>query len=139
MADTSEMRESGSGWISFAGVIFILAGTYNVIAGISALVNKGYFIPGGVLYGTLFFWGVIWLILGVIQLAVSALLFARSEAGRIIGLTIAVISAVVWMFNLGLAPLWATANLVVDVMIIYGLSAHSEAFMAGRPQMPSPT
>jgi hypothetical protein len=68
----------GAGWIAFAGVMFLIVGTFNVIAGVAALADDDYFKANELLFGDLSFWGLSWITLGASQILTSYLIFKRS-------------------------------------------------------------
>jgi hypothetical protein len=118
----------GTGWATLAGVLFMVAGLWNVIAGWAALVRKEYFDQASMLYHDLQVVGWVWLGIGVIQVLTSYLLFARMPSGRVLGITLAALSMLVWFFAIGAYPVWAIMIVAIDALIIYGLAAHREAF-----------
>lgn len=126
-------RGSGGGWGDLAAVLFVIGGIQNGIAGLSAIFKKEYFSEGSLLYEDLQVWGWVWLILGFAQLVAASLLLGRSNTGRIMGIVLASISAVVWFASIGAYPLWALVILVLDVLVIYGLTTHPEAYGEGTP------
>ena len=66
MADHSNDL-AGSGWSMFAGVWLAVAGLFNAIDGLVALLNKEYFNEAALVYDNLQAWGWAFLIIGVIQ------------------------------------------------------------------------
>ena len=76
--------------------------------------------------GPLEFWGWVGLIWAVIVIIGAVLLFQNRRSGRIMGITVASISAVFWLLALPTFPLMAVAVLAIDVLIIYGLVVHGE-------------
>jgi hypothetical protein len=81
-----------SGWITFAGVIALVAGGYNALSGIAALADDDTLAARAteVLYGIdLTAWGWFWLIVGVVQLVTGVLILGRSIWGLWLGVGIA--------------------------------------------------
>jgi hypothetical protein len=111
-----------SGWATFAGIMFLVAGAANIIWGAGALAEKEYLPEGGLLFSTLTFWGWVAIIWGAIVLLGSFLLLTDSPSGREVGLVLAVVSAVFWLFALPVLPIFALTAILVDSLIIYGLS-----------------
>ena len=111
-----------SGWWAFAGTMMLIVGGFNLIEGIAALAQKEYFNSSGLLYDNLKFWGWLMLIVGIVQLITSFLIFARSLAGAVIGIFLAAVSAFFAFFAIGAYPWWALTILVVDGLVIYGLT-----------------
>ena len=85
-------RTSGRGWYDFAGAMFGIAGAFNSIQGLSAVLKKEYFAGGTLVYDNLQFWGWTWLVIGVLQ--VIAALMLLTGQGRVLGIILAALSAV---------------------------------------------
>ncbi len=119
---------AGTGWATLAGVLFLVAGIWNFIAGWAALARKEYFDEASMLYQNLQVVGWVWLGIGVIQVLTSYLLFSRMPSGRVLGITLAALSMLVWFFAIGAYPIWAVMVVAIDALIIYGLAAHREAY-----------
>jgi hypothetical protein len=111
-----------SGWWAFAGTMMLIVGGFNLIEGIAALSQKEFFNEGGLIYENLEFWGWVILIVGIVQLITCFLIFARSVAGAVIGIFLAAVSAFFAFFAIGAYPWWALTILVVDGLVIYGLT-----------------
>ena len=106
----------------------MVAGIWNFIAGWAALARKEYFDEASMLYQNLQVVGWIWLGIGVIQVLTSYLLFSRMPSGRVLGITLAALSMLVWFFAIGAYPIRAVMVVAIDALIIYGLAAHREAY-----------
>lgn len=117
-------RRTHSGWVTFAGVLFVIAGCGNLIWGLAALAKKSYLPENGLMFSTLNTWGWIALIWGVVVLVGAILLLSRSEAGPPVGIVLAGISAIFWLFVLAVLPIFALTAIFLDVLVIYGLAAH---------------
>jgi hypothetical protein len=124
----AEQRTVGTGWAYFAGILFMVAGFWNLFAGIAALARKEYFSEAGLLYQNLQLWGWVWLVVGAVQLVTSWLVISQRESGRVLGVILAALSMLVWFFSIGAYPLWGVLVVSVDVLILYGLIAHGEQF-----------
>jgi hypothetical protein len=121
--------DRGSGWITFAGAMFIFAGTFNVIAGIAALTDDNYFRTDELLVGDIKFWGWTWLTLGASQLLVSYLVFKRSGAGLFLGAVLAGINAIDHLVAVGAYPIWSIIVMTIDFLILWALLTNSERFI----------
>jgi len=115
-------RRSDRGWYDFAGALFGIVGAFNAIQGLSAIMKKEYFAGGALVYDNLQFWGWAWLIVGVVQIGAAIMLF--SGQGRMLGIILASLSAVVSFTSLGAYPAWGIIVIALDVLIIHGLTAH---------------
>jgi hypothetical protein len=111
-----------SGWVTFAGIMFVVAGFANIIWGIGALADKQYLPEEGLLFSSLTFWGWIAIIWGALLLLGSYLVLMDSPSGRETGIVLAVASAIFWLFALPVLPIFALTAILIDSLIIYGLS-----------------
>jgi hypothetical protein len=115
-----------SGWVTFAGVMFVVAGAANIIWGIGALSDKEYLPEEGLLFSSLTFWGWISIIWGALLLGGSYLVLSDSPSGLTVGVVLATVSAIFWLFALPVLPIWALTAIIIDALIIYGLLAEGE-------------
>jgi hypothetical protein len=117
----------GGGWLTFAAVIFLIAAAFNTLYGLAALVNDDYFAVDELLFGDLSMWGVIYLIFAAAQLATALFIISRRSAGAVLGIGLASLHAIVVLMSIGAYPVWSVVLLVVDGMIIYGLTVYGFA------------
>ena len=132
-------RQGGRGWYDFAGAMFGIAGAFNAIQGLSAIFKKEVFSEEALVYKDLQFWGWVWLIVGIVQIAAAIMLF--SGQGRVLGIVLAAISAVVSLTSLGAFPVWSIVVIAIDVLIIHGLTTRADVAVhetAMGPQAPRP-
>jgi hypothetical protein len=127
--DTYESR--GTGWKTFAGIMILIAGIFNVIDGLSGVTNvsqlKNYFPNGNAelpLTNDLKTWSWVVLIIGVIMVLAGFLIFSGNMFGRIVGVFAASVNAIIQLSYIDHNPFWSFTIIVVDVLIIYGLVAH---------------
>src|SRR5258707_15574166 len=66
---------SGAGWVAFAATLFLILGIFNVIDGIVAVSKDSHFAGDKLFFGDLTLWGVILLVIGVLQLLASFQLY----------------------------------------------------------------
>lgn len=115
---------TGWGWLTFAAVVFILAGIANGLWGIAALANDDYFTADELLFGDLAMWGVFYLVLAGAQLMTAWLILRRSAVGALLGIGLTLTHALIALMSIGAYPLWTVIVLVIDGLIIYGLTVH---------------
>jgi hypothetical protein len=113
-----------TGWVTFAGVMFVIAAAANIIWGIAALDEKEYLPESGLLFSSLTFWGWVAIIWGALLLLGSYLVLTDSPSGRGLGVVLATVSAVFWFFALPVLPIFALTAIIIDSLIIYGLVEH---------------
>jgi hypothetical protein len=121
-----------SGWITFAGVMAVIAGAYNTLSGIAAITNDDTIESRAkeVLYGIdMTGWGWFWLIVGVLQILTGVLIFQRNTWGLWLGVAFASLSALMTVFVIFVFPLWAIAVLTIDFLVLFGLLTRSDEFL----------
>jgi hypothetical protein len=121
---TREVR-GPTGWVIFAGSIMVMVGFLNFFYGLAAIVNDEVVVVGGhgAIIADITTWGWVTLILAVVLVLTGFGLFAGAEWARLVGVIIVTINAIeqVWIFPA--APLWAFIVILLDVIIIYNLTA----------------
>ncbi|MCZ7628014.1 MAG: hypothetical protein M5U19_02480 [Microthrixaceae bacterium] len=124
------MSDQPSGWAAgyagFAGVLLVVVGFFQAVAGLVALVNDEFFVVGQewVFKFDVTTWGWIHLIVGIVILASGFGIFTGNAAARTVGVLVAVLSAVVNFLWLPWYPVWAIIVIALDVAIIWALTAH---------------
>jgi hypothetical protein len=115
----------GAGWLLFAGIMVLIAGTLNCIWGIAAIDGANFFVEDErFILSDLNTWGWIVLIIGVIQLFAAFSIWSGGGFGRWIGILGASLSALGALLSIPAYPLWSLAIFAIDVLIIYGLAAY---------------
>jgi hypothetical protein len=114
------------GFIAFAGVLMIMAGGFQVIAGLAALFEDEFYVPtrNYVLEFDATNWGWIHLLLGLLVLLAGFAVLAGRTWGRVIGVILAVLSAVANFAFIPYYPFWSLAIIALDVFVIWALVAH---------------
>lgn len=120
---------SSPGWAVFVAAYLVIAGTLNVIWGIVALDNKSYFVQGGLLWSELNTWGWVAIIVGAIQILGAALVAARRAGGAVIAGFLAFFGIMLNFLAIGAYPVWSVIGLVVDGLIIWAVTVHSDALV----------
>lgn len=133
---TSEARGYGandarpSGWavgfVVFAAVMMMLAGGFQTIAGIAAIFEDEFFVvgPNYVYDIDVTAWGWIHLILGVILFAAGAGVLSGATWARVVGITLASLSAFANFFFIPYYPVWSIVIIALDVAVIWALSVY---------------
>jgi hypothetical protein len=138
MTDTSRRRSAETaryddeptawaGWVVFAGVMLIMLGTFQIIQGLVALFDDGFYLVNSnglvvdVDYNT---WGWVHMGIGVIGVLAGLGLLAGNMAARIVGVAVAFLSAIVNLAFLSAYPVWSTIMITVDVIVIYAIIVH---------------
>ena len=116
--------DTGRGWAVFAGVMFVSLAAINTLYGLEALIDEDYFAADGLLFGDVATWGAIYLLFAPFQLATGVLLLKQRAFGAFVGIALAVLHGTMALASIGAYPLWTTITLVIDGLIVYGLSVH---------------
>ena len=116
----------GSGWVTFAMLLLLLAGTWNIIDGVAA-ISSAHVYPNGTHYvfSDLNTWGWIVLGLGIVQIAAGASLVTGTEWAKWFAILVTGVNAIGQLLFLPAYPFWALAMFTLDVFIIYGLAVYS--------------
>ena len=125
------MDNDGYGWKLFAGIMVMLVGVFNVIDGLRAITNasqiEGRFPNGEVqlpLTNDLKVWGWVVLVIGAVMILAAFLIFTGNMFGRIVGVAVAALNAIVQLSYLDHNTFWSFTMILVDILVIYTLVAH---------------
>ena len=111
---------TGTGWVTFAAILFLISGTFHVIDGIAALAKNDQLSKNGELFANLTFWGVVWLIIGGLALYAGYALLSGS-GGRAVGIFLASVAIIGQLMFLNANPFWALIMIAMWFMILYAL------------------
>jgi hypothetical protein len=125
MESSTRAGKSDSGWAAFAGVIMFVVGSLDALWGLGGILNDDVVVVGGhgAIIADITTWGWVHLILGsLIALTGLGLLLGRTAArwAGVFFVALNAISQIVWFTS---APLWAFLLIILDVVIIYQLTA----------------
>jgi len=115
-----------AGWITFAAVILGLIGTLNVIQGLIALFDDGYFVVRGeddLLLVDFTVWGVILLAWGALLVGAALGLAAGRGWARWFAIVAVSINVIAQIGFLAAYPLWTAIMIALDVVVIFALTA----------------
>jgi uncharacterized membrane protein HdeD (DUF308 family) len=118
-----ERTQPGEGWITFAGIILLLAGLLNFVWGIAAIDESTFFTDEGryVIFDDLKTWGWFILIVGVLQVGAAFSIWNRHLYGAVFGILSASVNILILLFTVNAYPFAAFMVFIVDVLVIYGL------------------
>jgi hypothetical protein len=121
-----DQRTGWTGWITFAAVMMILAGSLNLLYGIIAAVNDEWvvFTNRANVYLDISEWGWVHIIVGAVVLISGLGLFSGNILARTIAVVVASISLLVNFFFIPVYPLWAITVIVIDLLVIWAVTAH---------------
>jgi hypothetical protein len=121
-----ERTVTGTGWLTFAGVMLIIVGFLDIIDGLWALdrsdTRSNLLLYADKLGG----WGWFYLILGIILVLTGIGIFYRSQVARWIGIilaSIAIVSNMLWIF---VFPITSLVVMFLASLVVYGLVVYGE-------------
>jgi hypothetical protein len=115
------------GWALFAVTMLVLSGSFQVVNGLIALFRSGTYLVGSeglvvdVDYTT---WGWVHIGLGLLAVVAGLGLVRGHLWARILGITLAVLSAIAYMAFIPAAPALCLVVIATDILVIYALTAH---------------
>ena len=126
--ESSARLAPGERWVTFAAVLFLVVGTFNIIDGIALLVDDNYFHTNALLFGDQSMWGWFSLIMGAGQILVGFGIFSGSILAQIVGVFWAGFNACLHLLMIGAYPAWSIIIMAIDGLVIYGLIMYGRAF-----------
>jgi hypothetical protein len=134
-ADTGPARRTDrevdrglTGWVAFAGVALLIVGSLDALWGLAAILNNEVVVVGG--QGALIIdittWGWVHLLLGSLIALTGLGLLSGNSAARVAAIFFVAVNAVAQIAWFPAAPLWAMLMILLDVTIIYQLTARWE-------------
>ena len=115
------------GWVTFAGVMMLLLGIFHAIAGFVGIFKDDYYLVGkeGLLvqvdYTT---WGWFHLIWGIVVVLAGIGLLAGQMWARVVGVIIAMGSAIINVAFLSAYPIWSAIMITIDILVIWAITDH---------------
>jgi hypothetical protein len=119
-----------SGWtvglVVFAGVILGLVGVFHAFTGLAAILENEFFVVGPEYAYEIdvTVWGWLHLIFGIIVVAAGVGVFNGATWARVVGITLATISAVGNFFFIPYQPVWAILMIALAVLVIAALASY---------------
>jgi len=122
-------RRGDSGWAAFAGVILFVVGSLNALWGLGGILNSDVVVVGGhgAILADITTWGWVHLILGVVIAVTGAGLLMGKTTARWAAVFFVAVNAVLQIVWFPAAPLWAFLMIILDVVILYELTARWQA------------
>jgi hypothetical protein len=119
-----------SGWVTglvlFAGVMMIMIGVYQTIIGVAALLDDQFYVvtPAYAYRVDVTTWGWLHLFLGIFVAVAGWAVIAGSTWGRVVGIAMALLSAIANFFFIPYYPFWSLLIIALDVFVIWALCVY---------------
>lgn len=121
----SEPSGAAIGWITFAGIVMIVGGSFEILAGLAALINPDSFTGvDSILEQNAESWGWWHLLVGAVIVLAGFGVFTGNVLARIIGVIGATVSAIAAFAWLPIYPVWGILVIAVDIAVIWALTSH---------------
>jgi hypothetical protein len=127
-AARAEEAPSGAavGFILFAAIMMIMAGVFQAISGLVAIFQNEFYVAtrNYLFQFDATTWGWIHLLVGlIVAFAGWGLLSGRTWA-RVVGITVALVSATANFLFIPYYPFWALTIITLDIFVIWAIAAH---------------
>ena len=104
-------ESNGAGWKLFAGIMILIVGTMNVFDGLVGITRSNYIksLTGGQLPVTnnVKTWSWVVLVIGVVMILAGFLIFSGNMFGRVVGIIVASLNALVQLAYLNHNTFWS--------------------------------
>jgi hypothetical protein len=119
-----------TGFITFAGVLMIMVGGFQSLVGLVAVLQDDFYVAtkNYVFDFDATAWGWIHLIVGVIVLLAGFGILAGQTWGRVVGVLLALISALTNFAFIPFYPFWSILIIALNVFVIWALLAHGREY-----------
>jgi hypothetical protein len=114
------------GFILFAGIMMVMAGFFQAFSGLVALFQNEFYVAtrNYLFQFDATSWGWIHLLLGIVVAAAGFAVMAGRTWGRVVGITLAMLSALANFAFIPYYPFWAITIIALDIFVIWALAAH---------------
>jgi uncharacterized membrane-anchored protein len=126
----AQRRDEPTAWVGmiiFGGIMMLMMGAFQIIEGLVALFNDEYYLVtrnGLIVSLDYTAWGWTHLIIGLIAVCAGIGVLLGQMWARVVGIIIAVVSALANIAFLSAYPVWSTIVIATDVLVIYALTVH---------------
>ncbi len=116
------------GWVFFAGFMMTMLGTFQMIAGLTVLLNSKWLVTteSSLLLLNFSTWGWTYLLLGLVVLLAGFGVMKGSVWARVAGVLIALLSAAANLASINIYPIWSIIIIAVNVLVIFALTVHGD-------------
>jgi hypothetical protein len=130
MTDGRDTSGWAAGFTMFAAVMMILVGVWQALAGLVAIFENEFYVTtrNYVFEADATTWGWIHLVVSLLVAFAGWGLLSGQTWARIVGITVAAISATTNFLFIPYYPFWSILIIAVDIFVIWALAAHGREF-----------
>ena len=125
---TAPQEQSWTGWVMFAGIVMIIAGAFDALLGLTAILlpsNEYLFLTDeAVILLDAAGWGWWHLFIGAAIVIVGIFVLRGAAWARMVGVVLVSVNAISQMGLLAVQPLWSLIMILLDIIVIYALIVH---------------
>ncbi len=128
MAANDKQVSGWVGWVYFAGLLMMISGVFQGIAGLTALLRDDFYVvtERSLLAFNVTTWGWVHMLMGVVLLAAGSAVINGRTWGRVVAIILATLSAMANFLFISAYPVWSIMVVVIDILIIYALVVHGD-------------
>ncbi|MER7251262.1 hypothetical protein [Kribbella sp. NPDC000426] len=128
--DKASEEHEVSGWAVgftlFAGIMMVMAGGFHAFSGLVALFQNEFYVAtrNYLFQFDATTWGWIHLLVGILVMVAGFAIMAGQTWARVVGIILAVLSAIANFTFIPYYPFWALTIIAVDIFVIWALAVH---------------
>jgi hypothetical protein len=114
------------GFILFAAIMMIMVGVFQALQGLIAIFENEFYVAtrNYLFQFDATSWGWIHLVLGLVMAFAGWGLMSGRTWARVVGITLALLSAIANFLFIPYYPFWALLIITLDVFVIWAIAAH---------------
>ena len=130
---SARRAEEPSGWavgfILFAAILMLMVGVFQALQGLIAIFQNEFYVAtrNYIFQFDATSWGWIHLLLGLLVAFAGWGLLSGKTWARVVGITLALLSAIANFLFIPYYPFWALLIITLDVFVIWAVAAHGGA------------
>ena len=132
--NTGQSNYSGAavGVLAFAGILMVMAGSFQFIEGLVAVANDNFYVVGEeyVFEFDVTTWGWIHMLLGIVIALAGIALFQGATWARVVAVVIASVGIIANFLWMPYYPIWSLTIIAFNVFVIWAATAHGRDMRA---------
>jgi hypothetical protein len=121
---TTPIERRGRGWVTFAGLLLIIAGAMDILNGWWALDAQDTAIDAVFWNNNIEAWGWFYIILGAFLLVTGIAVLQRAAWAMMVGIIAGCIGAILNIFWLFQYPIASLILIILNIMVVHALTTY---------------